>query len=77
MEKTAAVDKAVAPVKAAVEKATAPATNVAANEKPAPVPPPPPAQHSYGGYSYYGPGWGHRGNKHYRKQGFGRLFFSS
>ena len=30
------------------------------------------------GYGYdYGPGWGHRGNKHYRKQGFGRLFFSS
>ena len=25
----------------------------------------------------YVPGWGHRGNKHYRKQGFGRLFFSS
>ena len=24
-----------------------------------------------------GPGWGNRGNKHYRKQGFGRLFFSS
>ena len=36
--------------------------------------PPPPPQH---GYSDYGPGWGHRGNKHYRKQGFGRLFFSS
>ena len=36
-------------------------------------PPPPPAQHGYD----YGPGWGHRGNKHYRKQGFGRLFFSS
>jgi Zn-finger nucleic acid-binding protein len=36
-------------------------------------PPPPPHQ----GYSDYGPGWGHRGNKHYRKQGFGRLFFSS
>ncbi len=30
------------------------------------------------GYGYgEGPGWGHRGNKHYRKQGFGRLFFSS
>jgi Zn-finger nucleic acid-binding protein len=37
--------------------------------------PPPPAPHQ--GYSDYGPGWGHRGNKHYRKQGFGRLFFSS
>jgi uncharacterized protein len=37
------------------------------------APPPPPAQHGYD----YGPGWGHRGNKHYRKQGFGRLFFSS
>lgn len=36
-------------------------------------PPPMPAQHGYG----YGPGWGQRGNKHYRKQGFGRLFFSS
>jgi Zn-finger nucleic acid-binding protein len=36
-------------------------------------PPPPQAQHGYD----YGPGWGHRGNKHYRKQGFGRLFFSS
>ncbi|WP_442930984.1 TFIIB-type zinc ribbon-containing protein [Mycolicibacterium sp. 050232] len=42
--------------------------------------PPPPAQAHPGyhqGYSDYGPGWGHRGNKHYRKQGFGRLFFSS
>ncbi|KUI00554.1 MULTISPECIES: zf-TFIIB domain-containing protein [Mycobacterium] len=37
------------------------------------APPPPPAQPGYG----YGPGWGHRGNKYYRKQGFGRLFFSS
>ena len=37
-------------------------------------PPPPPSAHL--GYDY-GPGWGHRGNKHYRKQGFGRLFFSS
>jgi hypothetical protein len=36
-------------------------------------PPPPPVQHGYD----YGPGWGYRGNKHYRKQGFGRLFFSS
>jgi uncharacterized protein len=48
----------------------------------APPPPPPPPQQAYGGQqSYgghdYGPGWGHRGNKHYRKQGFGRLFFSS
>jgi Zn-finger nucleic acid-binding protein len=49
------------------------------------APPPPPQQASpqqgYGGYDYgpgdYGPGWGHRGNKHYRKQGFGRLFVSS
>jgi len=47
------------------------------------VPPPMPApQQGYGygesGYGGgYGPGWGHRGNKHYRKQGFGRLFFSS
>jgi Zn-finger nucleic acid-binding protein len=41
----------------------------------APPPPPPPPQQGYG-YDY-GPGWGHRGNKHYRKQGFGRLFFSS
>ena len=49
-------------------------------------PPPPPPQPGYGGqqgysgqqgYGDYGPGWGHRGNKHYRKQGFGRLFFSS
>jgi uncharacterized protein len=37
--------------------------------------PPPPVQQGYG-YGD-GPGWGHRGNKHYRKQGFGRLFFSS
>jgi Zn-finger nucleic acid-binding protein len=38
---------------------------------------PPPSSHQPG-YGYdYGPGWGHRGNKHYRKQGFGRLFFSS
>jgi Zn-finger nucleic acid-binding protein len=51
------------------------------------APPPPPVQPGYGahgGYGShgghdpgYGPGWGHRGNKHYRKQGFGRLFFSS
>jgi uncharacterized protein len=39
-------------------------------------PPPPPMQQGYGSYDY-GPGWGQRGNKHYRKQGFGRLFFSS
>lgn len=38
------------------------------------APPPPPPHQGYGGY---GPGWGHRGNKYYRKQGFGRLFFSS
>jgi Zn-finger nucleic acid-binding protein len=37
--------------------------------------PPPPVQQGYG-YGD-GPGWGQRGNKHYRKQGFGRLFFSS
>jgi Zn-finger nucleic acid-binding protein len=41
--------------------------------------PPPPQQQGYGGYGGYdhGPGWGHRGNKRYRKQGFGGLFFSS
>ena len=43
--------------------------------------PPPQQQHGYGsGHGPdpgFGPGWGHRGNKHYRKQGFGRLFFSS
>ncbi|GLP78933.1 TFIIB-type zinc ribbon-containing protein [Mycobacterium antarcticum] len=43
--------------------------------------PPPPVQQGYGGGggygNYGGPEWGHRGNKHYRKQGFGRLFFSS
>jgi Zn-finger nucleic acid-binding protein len=47
--------------------------------------PPPPHQPGYGsaydsGYgSGYGsgPGWGRRGDKHYRKQGMGRLFFSS
>lgn len=46
----------------------------------APQPPPQQGyggQPGYGGYDYGGPGWGHRGNKHYRKQGFGRLFFSS
>ena len=47
-----------------------------------PPPPPPPTQQGYGqaygqDYGYGGPAWGHRGNKHYRKQGFGRLFFSS
>ena len=41
------------------------------------APPPPPAQHGYGNDYGYGPGWNQRGNKHYRKQGFGRLFFSS
>ncbi|MCF6389678.1 zf-TFIIB domain-containing protein [Mycobacterium sp. MBM] len=43
--------------------------------------PPPQPQHGYGsGHGPdpgFGPGWGHRGNKYYRKQGFGRLFFSS
>ncbi|OBG84556.1 hypothetical protein A5733_02905 [Mycobacterium sp. NS-7484] len=44
----------------------------------APPPPAPPAHPGYQqSYSDYGPGWGHRGNRHYRKQGFGRLFFSS
>ena len=41
--------------------------------------PPPPMQSGYGqqpGYGH-GPEWGHRGGKQYRKQGFGRLFFSS
>ena len=42
----------------------------------APPPMPPPQQHGYSSYNY-GPGWGHRGNKHYRKKGFGGLFFSS
>ncbi len=32
---------------------------------------PPPAQYGYG------PEWGHRGNQHYRRKGFGSLFFSS
>ncbi|MCZ8381860.1 zf-TFIIB domain-containing protein [Mycobacterium sp. CPCC 205372] len=53
------------------------------------APPPPPQQQGYGqgyaqgygqshGHGYdQGPGWGHRGNKRYRKQGFGGLFFSS
>ncbi|MFS0901099.1 zf-TFIIB domain-containing protein [Mycolicibacterium litorale] len=39
--------------------------------------PAPPPQAGYGSGYGYGPGWGHRGNKYYRKQGFGRLFFSS
>ena len=40
--------------------------------------PPPVQQQGYGQQGYgYGPDWGHRGNKQYRKQGFGRLFFSS
>jgi uncharacterized protein len=43
----------------------------------APPPPQPMPQQGYGHGYDYGPGWGHRGNKHYRKQGFGRLFFSS
>ncbi|MGA9374295.1 MAG: zf-TFIIB domain-containing protein [Mycobacterium sp.] len=42
----------------------------------APPPQAPPHQ-GYGQDHGYGPGWGHRGTKHYRKQGFGRLFFSS
>lgn len=37
---------------------------------------PPPPQQPQPGYGY-GPGWGQRGGKHYRKGGFGRLFFSS
>jgi Zn-finger nucleic acid-binding protein len=39
--------------------------------------PAPPSSHQPGYGYHHGPGWGHRGNKHYRKQGFGRLFFSS
>jgi Zn-finger nucleic acid-binding protein len=40
--------------------------------------PPPPVQQGYGQQGYgHGPDWGHRGNRQYRKQGFGRLFFSS
>lgn len=35
-------------------------------------PAPPPVQ----GYGY-GPEWGHRGGKHYRRQGLAGLFFSS
>ena len=33
----------------------------------------PPPGPGYG----YGPEWGHRGNKHYRRGGLGALFFSS
>ena len=33
----------------------------------------PPPQPGYG----YGPDWGHRGGKHYRRGGLGGLFFSS
>ena len=40
------------------------------------APPPPQPGYGHGGYGY-GPDWGHRGGKHYRKGGFGRLFFSS
>jgi Zn-finger nucleic acid-binding protein len=40
---------------------------------PPPAMPPPMPQPGYG----YGPGWGQRGDRHYRKGGFGRLFFSS
>lgn len=35
--------------------------------------PPPPRQHQQN----YGPAWGNHHGKHYRKGGFGRLFFSS
>lgn len=51
------------------------------------APPPPPQQAPYqqGPYQQqapyppggYGPGWGHHGGQHYRRGGFGRLFFSS
>ena len=41
------------------------------------APPQPGYSQDYGSGYGQGPGWGHRGNKHYRKQGFGRLFFSS
>ena len=34
-----------------------------------PPPPPPPGA--------YGPGWGYHGGHHYRRHGFGSLFFSS
>ncbi len=36
------------------------------------APPPPMPQQGH-----YGPDWGHHGGKHYRKRGFGGLFFSS
>jgi Zn-finger nucleic acid-binding protein len=36
---------------------------------------PPPAAPPQGYYS--GPGWGSHGDHHYRRKGFGRLFFSS
>lgn len=45
--------------------------------------PPPQPGYGHGPQGYgpqghgYGPQWGHRGNKRYRKQGFGGLFFSS
>ena len=38
--------------------------------------PPPPAGYGSAGHEY-GPEWGHRGGKHYRRKGFGGLFFSS
>ncbi|MFT4164201.1 MAG: zf-TFIIB domain-containing protein [Microlunatus sp.] len=39
------------------------------------APPPPPG---YGAAGYgTGPEWGHRSGKHYRRKGFGGLFFSS
>ncbi len=47
------------------------------------APPPPPPAHGgygtqgYGGHAGYGPGWGSHGGHHYRKGGFGRLFFST
>ena len=37
---------------------------------------PPPPQVHVQGYSH-APGWGHHGQYHYRKKGFGGLFFSS
>jgi Zn-finger nucleic acid-binding protein len=41
------------------------------------VPPMPAAQPSYGQSYGYGPEWGYKGGHHYRKKGFGRMFFSS
>ena len=42
------------------------------------APRPPIQQQGYGQQGYgHGPEWGHRGDRRYRKQGFGRLFFSS